>query len=35
MVTRRIVMSVEYNVAIVKDLPLFKQAVEFKVGYFF
>jgi hypothetical protein len=35
MVTRRIVMSIEYNGAIVKDLPLYKQAVEFKVGYFF
>ncbi len=35
MVTRRIVMSVEYNVAIEKNLPLYKQAVEFKVGYFF
>ncbi len=35
MVTRRIMMSIEYNVAITKDLPLSKQDVEFRVGYFF
>jgi hypothetical protein len=35
MITRKIVTSVEYKQAIVKDLPLYEKAVEFHVGFFF
>jgi hypothetical protein len=35
MVTRHVVLSVQYDVGIVKDLPLYKQQVEFRIGYFF
>jgi hypothetical protein len=35
MLTRHVVMSVQYDVGIVKDLPLYKHQVEFRIGYFF
>ena len=35
MITKKIVASVEYKTAIVDDLPLYEQEVEFRVGFFF
>ena len=35
MITRKIVTSIEYKQAIVKDLPLYEKSVEFHVGFFF
>jgi len=35
MITKQIVASVEYKTAIVDDLPLYDQEVEFRVGFFF
>ena len=35
MITKQIVASVAYKTAIVDDLPLYDQEVEFRVGFFF
>ncbi|HHT9127116.1 MAG TPA: hypothetical protein ACFYD6_15065 [Candidatus Brocadiia bacterium] len=35
MLTRKIVVTVEYKAAIVDDLPLYTQEVEFGIGFFF
>jgi len=35
MITKNIVMSVEYRPAVVNDAPLWEHVVEFRIGYFF
>ena len=35
MLTRHVVMSLQYDAGITKDLPLYKHQVEFRIGYFF
>lgn len=35
MLTRHVVMSIQYDAGIVKDFPLYKHQVEFRIGYFF